>query len=375
MKKVYAFILLFLVSCMSVFAIGFGYHIIEARADVDFASGIYPVSLSYQFNFPVKDIVDGSSTVFAFALDNGLEFRTLRQNPDDGSFYAMNPPEHTLDYMTVFDEFNLFFRQGFMDDELSFELSIDGRFENSYESMSFMKDGNSQGLFWDGDKPRFADSSFIGAPELGGDRSVFQSYVSAVFTYDLMKDEIVRRDGMRFRSRFRITGPWMPLNDKTASFYISDNTLDLAVTMFSLERNSDRSWLSVVFDNSTNYRFISGDKVPYYIQGGELWNDVYSPATRHVVTNKTSITFYGPQITADTYPSVSLFYNLGVSFGKALNSSDSTSYLELTAVYGIEAELMILDIAKLYWNWGFVTNPVFNEKPGAVSQIGFTFGV
>ena len=93
------------------------------------------------------------------------------------------------------------------------------------------------------------------------------------------------------------------------------------------------------------------------------------------MTNSTSLTWYGPQLTADTYPSVSVFYDIGLSFGKALNSSSSATYSELVAVYGIEAEIMILDVAKLYWQWGFVTNPVFGEECRAMSRIGFTLGI
>lgn len=375
MKRTLGIIVALLVMAGNLFAIGFGYHVIEAKAEMEFASGIFPIALNYKFNFPVPDFISGSSTELSFSLDNGLDFRTLRQNPSDGSFYALDEPDYPVDYMTVYDEFNLSFNQGFADNSLTIGVSIDGRFENSYEALGFMEDGDDQGLFWDGDVERFKGSSFIGAPELSGDRSVFQTYLSAVFELDFMDDHVVRRDGARFESYFRITGPWMPMNDGSADFMLSRNTLSLAKTLFSVERSDGKGWISFVFDNETTYRFILGDKVPQYIQGGELWNGVAAPATEHIVTNSTSLTWYGPQLTADTYPSVSVFYDIGLSLGKALNSSSSATYSELVAVYGIEAEIMILDVAKLYWQWGFVTNPVFDEECRAMSRIGFTLGI
>ena len=276
MKRRFTCILIaLLVACTQLWAIGFGYHVIEARGEMEFSSGIFPVSVDYQFNFPMPDFISGSSTVFAFRLDNGLDFRTLRQNPDDGSFYALTGADHPLDYMTIYDEFNLFFTQGFWDDHIGLTLAITGRFEHAYETLNFMIDGNDDGLFWDeAGNYRFAGSSFIGVPEFRGDRKVFQSYVSGGFSLDFLDEDIVTRDGMKFESFFRITGPWMPLNDGTANFFISSNDLDLAVTMFSLDRGNGKHWMSVVLDNSTTFRYAAGTKVPQYIMGGVVWDDV-----------------------------------------------------------------------------------------------------
>ena len=40
-----------LAACTQLWAIGFGYHVIEARGEMEFSSGIFPVSVDYQFNF------------------------------------------------------------------------------------------------------------------------------------------------------------------------------------------------------------------------------------------------------------------------------------------------------------------------------------
>ena len=374
-RKLASLLILLLVAVSAVHSIGFGYHVIEARSDVDFAGGIFPIAVNYQFNFPVPDLLPGSMTELAFRLDNGLDFRTLRQNPKTGDFYALSGGvDYSLDYMVVYDEFNLFFNQGFWNDHLTLGVSIDGRFENAYESLEYLSnpDGNALFTLPDG-SARF--KSFIGAPELEGSRSIFQTYLSGLLAIDFMDDEAVRRNGARLTSDFRITGPWMPMNDSSGDFLISSNTLDLSLTLFHLERGSGKSWISLVLDNSTTYRFIWGDKVPVYIEGGVLFDDVAAPATRHVVTNELALTIYGPQFTVDTYPSVSLFWDFGYSFGPALNSVADTTYGETVSVWGVKVEFLVLDIFKVYWHWGYVVDPVFNEQSRAITRLGFTFGV
>ena len=223
---------------------------------------------------------------------------------------------------------------------------------------------------------RFAGSSFTGAPELRGDRSIFNTSLSASFTLDFLDDEITRRNGMKFDSYFRISGPvWIPLNDGTSDYILSRNTLDLAFTFIDAPWKDGRSWFSVVLDNSTTYRFIMGEKVPYYIQGGEMWNGNYMPNTQHVLTSLFSLTFYGPQLSADTYPSLSVFMDLGLSYGKALNSSSDEVYRDFSAIFGFKAEFLILDIAKFYVQCGYVKFPSLNQVEGPQVAIGFTFGV
>ena len=385
-KRLFLVLILFAALLCPASAIGFGYHIIEAKAEADFSAGIFPVALNYQFNFPVPDVIEGSSTELAFRLDNGLDIRKLRQHPDDGRFLNDDNACFPLEYMVLYDEFNLFYRQGFWNDHISLGLYIDGRFENAYETFDYKYDAeHDEGLFWkkgtDGEGKetmveRFAGSSFTGAPELRGDRSIFNTSLSASFTLDFLDDEITRRNGMKFDSYFRISGPvWIPLNDGTSDYILSRNTLDLAFTFIDAPWKDGRSWFSVVLDNSTTYRCIMGEKVPYYIQGGEMWNGNYMPNTQHVLTSLFSLTFYGPQLSADTYPSLSVFMDLGLSYGKALNSSSDEVYRDFSAIFGFKAEFLILDIAKFYVQCGYVKFPSLNQVEGPQVSIGFTFGV
>ena len=376
-KRVFLILILFAALLSSASAIGFGYHIIEAKAETDFASGIFPLALNYQFNFPVPDFIEGSSTELAFRLDNGLDIRKLRQHPDDGRFLNDSNAGFPLEYMVLYDEFNLFYRQGFWNDHVALGVYIDGRFENAYETFDYKYDDeHEEGLFWDGDEERFSGSSFTGAPELRGGRSIFNTSLSASFTLDFLDDEITRRNGMKFDSYFRISGPvWIPLNDGTSDYILSRNTLDLAFTFIDVPWKEGRSWFSVVLDNSTTYRFIAGEKVPYYIQGGDMWNGNFMISTQHVVTNLLSLTFYGPQLTVDTYPALSVFLDLGFSGGRALNSCSDRNFRDFSAIFGLKAEFLLLGIAEFYVQCGYVKFPSLNQVEGAQMSIGFTFGV
>ena len=51
MKRTLGIIVALLLMAGNLFAIGFGYHVIEAKAEMDFASGIFPIALNYSSGF------------------------------------------------------------------------------------------------------------------------------------------------------------------------------------------------------------------------------------------------------------------------------------------------------------------------------------
>ena len=384
-----AFMILLLLSMFSIGAIGFGYHVFEIRTEPEFGHGVFPSSVMYQFNFPMPDLIDGTKTELAFRLDNGLVYRHLRQNPDNGSFLALDPPDYPTEYTVLFDEFNLFFGQGFVDtafsdnDLITVFLSIDGRFENAYERLSWLSNTEeTDGVFGYTDSNgwvnRFPDSSWVGAPELSGDRMMFQTSITTGIIIDYMQTKVTRRDGARLASYLRMAPDWMLLSDKTGNFLVSWTELDLAKTLFTVRQEDPRdlSWVSVVLDNHTVYRYLYGDRIPQYILGGDIWGDSDVPAFSSVLTNRLSLTIYGPQINSrDTYPLVTVFWDFGVGFGEPVNSMDRTSGIETVGSYGVRAELIIFDIAKLYYEIGCVYDPAFNEEVYVEQKFGFSVGI
>ena len=384
MKRILA--ALIIVLSQPLFAIGFGYHVFEVRTEPEFAKGIFPSSVLYQFNFPVPDFIEGSSTVLAFRLDNGLEYRTLRQDPETGAIMAQDPSAYDFprDYTVHYDEFNLIFSQGFIEtgfsdrDLLTAYGSIDGRFEMAFERLSWMTGPDrTEGVFWDsnGDYRFPADGSWIGAPELSEDRSVFQTTLSIGLRLDYMRDSTTRRDGVRAETYWRFAPSWMLLSDGSASFMLSSNTIQLSKTLYSFERPNGLGWLSIVLDDWFGYRWIAGSRVPAYIQGGEMWGpDV--PNAANVFTNRLMLTFYGPQIVSeDTYPSLSIFWDLGWGLGRVLNTDTGERIAESVGSYGIRASFAIAGIAEFYYEIGCSYDPVFNEEMYVEQEFGFSVGI
>ncbi len=388
-KKIFLLLLSLMLSAPA-FAIGFGYHVFEIRTEPEFSQGVFPTSVKYQFNFPMPDFIEDRRTVLAFRLDNGLAYRTLRQNPDDGAILAKGSYEFPREYTVLFDEFNLFFAQGFLDtrddekDLLTAFLSIDGRFENAYERLSWLTaPGEMEGVFntfESGSKAeRFPGSSWTGAPELKGSRSMFQTSLTAGLILDWLDDDVTRRDGVRLASYLRLSPSWMPLSTGSASFIVSWNELELSKTLYSAgqERRSELSWFSIVLDDKLTYRYIYGDKVPSYVQGGDIWGDGDVPNASHVITNRLSVSFYGPQINSrDSYPTITFFWDLGAGIGKVLNrGSINEGIFEIVGSYGIRAEFLILGIVELYYEIGCSYDGAFGEPSYVEQSFGVTVGI
>ena len=367
-------------------AIGFGYHVFEIRTEPEFGKGVFPASVMYQFNFPVPDFIAGNKTELAFRLDNGLVYRTLRQDPVSGAIIGEDPSSYDFpkEYTVHFDEFNLFFTQGFIDtsfsdnDLLTAFVSIDGRFEMAFERLSWMTNTNeTEGVFWDSDgNYRFPENAeWIGAPELSGDRSSLQTSISLGLMFDYMRDTVTMRDGIKGKFVWRFAPEWMLLTDGTASFVLSWNEVQLSKTLFSVPNADERTWFSIVLDDYLTYRWIYGSKVPQYVQGGDIWGpDV--PNARNVITNRIALTFYGPQILSrDTYPSITIFWDMGRALGKVLNSASGESINESVGSYGIRANLVIAGIAEFFYEIGCSYDPVFAEDMFVEQKFGFSVGV
>lgn len=387
-KKTVLMLLLLIFPLYGILPIGFGYHILEIRTIPEFSNGVFPSSLVYQFNFPVPDLISGSKTELAFRLDNGLEYRTLEQDPDTGEPYGKDPEGKggfPRDYTVQFDEFNLFLAQGFVntafagEDLVTLRLSLDGRFENAFERFSWMSSPEeTEGTFYirPGEE-RFPSSSWIGAPEVSGDRSAFMISLSAGFELNFLRDKITRRDGLKLSMLARYSPKELQLFGVSADYFAIKGSLEASYTLLSVKQQGkrDTTWISMVLDNSTSYSYIKGSMVPYFIQAGDIW-EIKGPNTEHVITNRSSLTLYGPQINSyDCYPYIMAFFDVGYSFGKLLNSAKEEILEDLYAAIGIRTEFVIFNIASLYYEIGYVVAPVLSEQRGILQSFGFSLGI
>ncbi len=392
MKKALLTVLISLILIIPSFAIGFGYHVLDIRTSPNFSIGGHwelPVSVVYQFNFPVPDFIKGSTTSLAFRLDNGLDYRTLRQDPLTGAILSDDDERFPArDYMTLFDEFNLEFAQGMIhtgfadEDLLTLKVSIDGRFENAYESLDYFSDkDHREGLFHTIENGAIADrspfgSDFLpGTPELSADRSVFQLSLSAGLDINFMKDDVTSINGIKLSSFARWSPSWLQLFSDTSDFLLWENRLDLAWTMFRLPFVNGLSSLSMMLSDSVEYRYLTGEKVPYYAMGTEVWETRGYP-TEHVITNHLALTLFGPQLFfRDVYPYVSAFFDLTYSWGRILNSDGLRMEGDFTASYGVKAELVLFNVSTVFYELGVVSPSSNPDDIYSIQRFGFKVGL
>ena len=380
MKRILA-VLFFVLSVVPLHAIGFGYHVFEVRTIPEFSEGIFPSSILYQFNFPMPDFLPGSKTEFAFRLDNGLVYRSLRQNPNTAKY------EYIGEYTVQYDEFNLYFAQGFhhteftSDDLVTLTASIDGRWENAFERLSWMNGpGELQGVFREFangvNTNRWPDAAWNGNPELRGARSSATIFFSFGLEIDYMRNVITRKDGVYFSSFVHYAPGVVQFFGKSSDFILWRNELDFAWTIFSVRQKNverDTTWISLVLEDKARYQFVTGSMIPGFTQGGEIWG-TEALNSEHVFSNRVMLTLYGPQINSyDCYPRASVFFDFGVSFGR-LNGTDENVY-EVYGSYGFRAEFVIFNIANAFYEIGYVFDPIKDEKEEVEMRYGVSLGI
>lgn len=384
MKKVLLLALSLVLLSNALFSIGFGYHVLDVRTSPEFGKGVYPTSVEYQFNFPMP-----GDTLLTFRLDNGLDFRTIRQDPESGKLYAeygyIGAIGNVHDYSVLFDEFNLLFSQGLVrtrfsnNNLINISAALGGRFELAFEDLSFMSDSShTESLFWSDTSGTNRFSSFSGTPELAGDRSVMHTFLTFGLSIDMYKDDVVVKNGIKASSTLRICPVWMPMNDGTAEYIASINEISLAYTPVAIEQkgNKELHWFSFVIGNDLVYRYIAGSKVPYYIQGGDIFS-VRAANTEHLITNRTYVSLYGPQIKVnDLYPSLMLFHDFAYSCGNVLNMSNPDTIGEYCGVFGLRAEFNMYNICKFYYEVGTIYAEQFShERSDIKARFGFTLEI
>ena len=116
-----------------------------------------------------------------------------------------------------------------------------------------------------------------------------------------------------------------------------------------------------------------GEKIPYYIQGGKIWETEASPR-ENVITNSTALTLYGPQLFApDVYPYVSAFIDVAYGWGKVLNSDIVLKGGDWVISYGLKAELVLFNVARVYYDIGVVSDDISDVR--FVQRLGFAVGI
>ncbi len=377
---------MFLLLSESLFSIGFGYHVFDVKAEAEFGSGIFPASAYYRFDFPMPDLIKGNDTVLSFSIDNGLEYRTLRQSPYNGELIDEFPENYRdlkiRDYSALFDEFNLLFEQGFFakpyqdgDDLVDLHVSLGGRFELAFERLSWLRDPDSiAGVFWLSPSiPRFPDAPWIGSPELRGDRMSVETFITLGLKFSTMREDEYKKNGFKAALFFRYSPSWFPLNGPTSDFLILHLKGEGSCVLYDVkEKREGLSWFTLTLSSEYLYRFIYGSKVPYYAMETDMFN-MWAPSAENLFYNRLSLNMYGPQMYfKDLYVYISLFHEFAYSFGPVLNNILSDSINEIVALMGMKAEFVIFDFMRAFFEVGYAYKRPFNE---GASIIEANFGV
>lgn len=397
MKKILLLTILLTILALPAFSIGFGYHILEVRTEPEFANGTFPSSMKYQFNFPVPDFIGGNITELTFRLDNGLIYRSLDQDPVTGKYYSKYPEllasagfeeGQRRDYSVQFDEFALIFSQGILKTPLSdkdlfrIEASFGGRFENAFERLFFMyNEDNTSGVFNSSyNVPRFPSEVWNAYPELAkkddGLRSTLTTFLNCGLDINLLRDEIVKKNGIKLSAEYRYSPKSLPLSDGKADFNRLTVKLEGALTLFTIKQSNGYSWCSTVIGVDVTYRNIKGSIVPAYATSGEIFG-IIPPRTEQNIYGRLYLTIFGPQIKAkDLYPFITIFNDFALSKGRVINSQVDEVIKEYALSYGIKAELVIYNFANIFYEIGYVYKNVFNNSPYQVqAKFGITVGV
>lgn len=116
--------------------------------------------------------------------------------------------------------------------------------------------------------------------------------------------------------------------------------------------------------------------IPYYAQGGAVY-EAKAINSEHIITNRVYAELYGPQIySKDLYPKVVVFNDVAYSFGSILNNTLSEQANDWIVTFGLNAEFNIYNIAKIYYEVGYVYKDLFTEDSKVVkAKIGFSLEV
>ena len=148
--------------------------IINASYLSDFAMSAFPVSFWGEFGVDDLGLVEDLNTRALVRVEAGMDQRTLRQWPSDGS--VISDPDEQRRYSVVFSEGLVGFQQGLMDnpeegkeDFLTFSFLIGVRWEQAFASLRDIQNGDYGGIFDDTGYFR-PGSTIVGVPELNGNK-------------------------------------------------------------------------------------------------------------------------------------------------------------------------------------------------------------
>ncbi len=392
MKRATLIIFLLLLS-LSLCAVTFSSRIESTDGDLRFASGFFPVSgkLAYDMNLP--DYFDEVNTALTLNFNTGLKHRLLIQNPDTGVHLdTLSSTGYETDearfyqvqfiYFTLDLKFGLFNVDYLSSPILTLYTAIEANYENAYERIGWLNGDGEESTFTyieDGlRKERY--TNYSGVREFKSDSSILYRRLSHIggnigIKYDYTETTRMTKDGLWADLFLHVMPSWTPLHDKNGSSYIRlTSNAGVAVTLldisqFSLATSSDvLKMFTLVLESEFDMRYVYGKYVPQYALERDSWG-YHNPNTSFLFGNKTSLTFRGPQILEDVYPTIKLLSDISLSTGSVVNGFGSMT--KFSGSISLKGEINLFDTLILYGEAGYVYSSILKNDCG----FKYSFGV
>ena len=333
--------------------------IINASYLSDFAMSAFPVSFWGEFGVDDLNLVEDLNTRALVRVEAGMDQRTLRQWPSDGS--VISDPDDQRRYSVVFSEGLVGFQQGLMDnpeegkeDFLTFSFLIGVRWEQAFASLRDIQNGDYGGIFDDTGYFR-PGSTIVGVPELNGNKYSLSNSISIGLDFSSMDDDYLTPEGYRFSFCFT-AGPWWLLNSPT--IFNTSSTTDYWKLMYDaayshtffqgFQDDGEMSLYSLFMDFSLSSQIIFGKAVPQHQMEVRFRDEVIPP--RPFMTDvRASLSLSGPEfISNGTFPMATLVVENAVAAGHLINSTGRESGAGFYGSIGLRADVFIMGLFRAY---------------------------
>lgn len=391
MKKIVVLVLLLNTFLFSLFSLSFTSSIDSVGYDNRFGNGYFPISgeFNYKANLP-EFFSDINSSIF-LNFNAGLKHRLIKQNPEDGTHFDLNESPYIGDarfYSVHFIYFDLSYRLGIINNDflstpiLSLLFSLEGDFENSYERLGWIREGNSEATFTNDDRSERYNSysALLEAKKDSktGYRTLSHTGVKLSLDFNYSEKTRTTYDGLWARLDLRYMPSFFPLHDKNGSSYFSINAhiggayTVLNVPQFSLSYTEDvLTMFGLYITTEFDIRSVWGTGIPQYAL--ERMSGYQTPNTLYQVGNRTFLVFTGPQIMEDLYPEIKLLSDVAYSFGPVANGSGNIN--ELDGRVSLELSFNIFDTLYLYGKCGYTYLSLYSQDKGFKYSFGVRVGV
>lgn len=381
MKRILILLLTFVLSLFSVMADS---HTLSMSIDnisggqFGFGLGMLPLGTTYTYSKSFKMLPVTASarwrvqTAFSFGsatVDDNFDYKSgtprwYYPEKSNSSFNILDPnPEDdkALSYYRPAASADMYLSQGFginpvegSGSLITLTGGININYHMALEPLSTSRSGTDF-VFVNPDgsaKEPYGGSNIKAHPWLNRNRISLNNFVYLDASLNLKKSTgFNTADGIGFSMRAE-WGPWWLLNEilpigRTSDYYRLSFSFEQRITVFTVNQEDGRNWLSSYVGHSDSISYIDGSVIPM--------NKITTDRLKGAFTDKIWITIYGPQfLAADCYPYIELALTNNCYFGGIQNEqSRSTELYEWTSRFSVVLHLRLFGFVHVEYTAGY----------------------